>query len=133
MCVRKVNGVWRADVCDSRNYLFIFNSDYSELRYDKFVGRKNGIDQKVTESLKCKTVDRVSRTKNKQLFSASNGRLSCIDFDGRQLGIPEVIEEVIHLSSNKERFAIYPMHSHSYLMNGPGIDTATFGKCTKLK
>ena len=38
-----------------------------------------------------------------------------------------MIEEVVHISSNKDRFAIYPMHSHAFLMNGPSADTATFG------
>ena len=133
MCVRKVDGLWRADICDSGNYIFVFNSDYSELQYDKVIGRRNGVEKKVTEFLKCKSVRNVSRERNQQLLGASNGRLTCIDFDGSQLGIPEVIEEVIHISSNKDRFAIYPMHSHGFLMNGPSADTATFGICTKLK
>ena len=133
MCVRKTEGLWRADVCDSGNYIFVFNSDYSELQYDKLISRRNGVEKKVTEFLKCKTVANVSEKRNQQLLGSSNGRLTCIDFDGSQLGIPEVIEEVIHISSDKERFAIYPMHSHSFLMNGPSADTATFGKCTKLK
>ena len=133
MCVRKTEGLWRADVCNSGNYIFVFNSDYSELRYDKLIGRRNGVEKKVTEFLKCKTVRNVSKKRNQQLLGASNGRLTCIDFDGSQLGLPEVVEEVIHISSNKDRFAIYPMHSHSFLMNGPSADTATFGKCTRLK
>ena len=133
MCVRKVEGLWRADVCDSGNYIFVFNSDYSELKYDKLIGRRNGVEKKVTEFLKCKTVMNVSKKRNRELLGSSNGRLTCIDFDGSQLGIPEVIEEVVHISSNKDRFAIYPMHSHAYLMNGPSAETATFGKCTKLK
>ena len=133
MCVRKVDGLWRADVCNSSNYLFIFNSDYSELKYDKLVGVSNGVEKKVTEFLKCRVVDEVSAERNKRLLAASNGRLTCIDFDGSQLGIPEVVEEVIHMSSKKDRFSIYPMHSHSFLMNGSSADTATFGTCRKLK
>ena len=133
MCVRKVEQAWRADVCDSGNYIFIFNSDYSELKYEKSLGKVNGVEKKVTELFKCKIVGNVSDERNKQLLGASNGRLTCIDFDGSQLGIPEVIEEVIHMSSKKDRFSIYPMHSHSFLMDGSFADTATFGTCTKLK
>ena len=130
MCVRKAEGLWRADICDSGNYIFVFNSDYSELQYDKLIGRRNGVEKKVTEFLKCKTVTNVSKKRNSELLGSSNGRLTCIDFDGSQLGIPEVIEEVVHISSNKDRFAIYPKNSHAFLMNGLSADTATFGKCT---
>lgn len=133
MCVRKVDNVWRADVCDSSSYLFIFNDNHSELKYEKLIGRKNGVDQKVTEVLKCKTVSKVSQSRNKRLLGASNGRITCIDFDGRQLGIPEIVEEVINFSHDKERFVVYPMHSHSFLMNGDSPDTATYGTCSKLK
>ena len=133
MCVLKAGEIWRADVCDSGNYIFVFNSDYSELKYDKLIGNVNGVEKKVTEFFKCKTVDDVSKERNQQLLAASNGRLTCVDFDGSQLGIPEVIEEVIHISSNKDRFSIYPMHSHSFIMDGSSADTATFGTCTKLK
>ena len=133
MCIRKADGVWRADICNSRDYIFVFNADYSELKYDKLIGNQNGVEKKVTEFFKCKTVADVSDERNQKLLSASNGRLTCIDFDGSQLGIPEIIEEVIHISSNKDRFSIYPMHSHSFLMNGSSADTVTFGTCTKLK
>ena len=133
MCVRKTEGLWRADVCNSSNYIFVFNADYSELQYDKVIGKRNGVEQKVTEFLKCKTVANVSEKRNQQLLGSSNGRLTCIDFDGSQLGIPEIIEEIIHISSNKDRFSIYPMHSHAFLMDGPSADTVTFGKCTRLK
>ena len=130
MCVQIVEGLWRTDICDSGNYIFVFNSDYSELQYDKLIGRKKGVEKKVTEFLKCKTVTNVSKKRNSEFLGSSNGRLTRIDFDGSQSGIPEVIEEVVHISSNKDRFAIYPTHSHAFLMNGPSADTATFGKCT---
>ena len=52
MCVRKTEGLWRADVCDSGNYIFVFNSDYSELQYDKLIGRRNGVEKKSNRVLK---------------------------------------------------------------------------------
>ena len=64
MCVRKVEGLWRADVCDSGNYIFVFNSDYSELQYDKSWYEKWG-RKKVTEFLKCKSVTNVSKKETK--------------------------------------------------------------------
>ena len=67
MCIRKVEGLWRADVCDSGNYIFVFNTDYSELQYDKLIGRRNGVEKKVTEFLKCKTVTNVSKKRNQEL------------------------------------------------------------------
>jgi hypothetical protein len=130
MCVRKINDVWRADVCNSGKFIFTFNDNFSELTYKKRVRLKSGGESKITEVFKCKKVDPVSPQRNKQLLSASNGRITCIDFDGSQLGIPEVLEEVIHFSSNKERFSIYPMHSHSFLMDGPQADFVTFGTCS---
>ncbi len=130
MCIRKIDGLWRADICNSANFIFKFNETFTELTYQKKIRNNEGEENSITERLKCKTVDRVTPEKNKLLLSESNGRLTCIDFDGSQLGIPEVLEEVIHFSSNKDRFSIYPMHSHSYIMNGPQADFVTFGTCS---
>ena len=131
MCVRNIDGVWRADVCNSEKFIFEFNDDYTNLTYNKRVRDKSGKNLKITERLVCKEVESVSSSRNKQLLSESNGRITCIDFDGSQLGIPEVLEEVIHFSKNKKRFSMYPMHSHSYLMNGKQTDFVTFGTCSK--
>ena len=131
MCVRKNNNIWIADVCDSGKFIFTFNKNYSELKYKKKVRTKTGKDIKITELLKCKKVPNVSTKNNNKFLSTSNGRITCIDFDGSQIGIPEVVEEVIHFSKNKDRFSIYPMHSHSYIMNGSQIDFVTFGTCSK--
>ena len=133
MCVRNIGGVWRADICDSGKFVFTFNDDFSELTYQKNVRDKNGTDRKISESLKCKSVDEVTPQRNKELLSASNGRTTCVDFDGSQLGVPEVLEEVIHFSSNKDRFSIYPMHSHSFIMNGVQTDFVTYGSCSTFK
>ncbi|OUT99357.1 MAG: hypothetical protein CBC01_01530 [Betaproteobacteria bacterium TMED41] len=133
MCVRKINNIWRADVCNSEKFIFTFNDDFSELTYKKRVLVKNGGERKIIETLKCKEVEPVSPARNRELFSASNGRITCIDFDGSQLGVPEILEEVIHFSSNKDRFSIYPMHSHSFLMNGPQADFVTFGTCSNYE
>jgi hypothetical protein len=131
MCVRNINGIWRADICDSGKYIFEFSDDFTSLTYKKRVRDKKGKNHKITEHLKCKIVDDVSPKRNRQLLSQSNGRITCIDFDGSQLGIPEVLDEVIHFSSNKDRFSIYPMHSNSYLMNGTQTDFVTFGTCSQ--
>ena len=131
MCIRNIEGVWRADVCNSEKFIFEFNDDHSKLKYKKKVRDKNGRSRKITEHFVCKAVENVSPKRNRQLLSESNGRVTCIDFDGSQLGIPEVVEEVIHFSNNKKRFSMYPMHSHSYLMNGKQADFVTFGTCSK--
>ncbi|OUW03830.1 MAG: hypothetical protein CBD16_02960 [Betaproteobacteria bacterium TMED156] len=131
MCIRKIDNIWRADVCDSGKFIFTFNEDYSELTYQKKVLGANGKIIKLNELFTCKTVSLVPKKRNEQLLSASNGRITCIDFDGSQLGIPEVIDEIIHFSNNKERFSIYPMHSHSFIMNGNQADFVTFGTCSK--
>lgn len=131
MCLRKENNLWRADICNSNKYIFRFNQQYSKLTYQKKIRDINGKDKNLDEVLNCRMVDNVSKKRNKFLFSASNGRITCIDFDGTQLGIPEVLEEVIHFSKNIERFALYPMHSHSYLMNGNQTDFVTYGTCKK--
>ncbi len=132
MCVRKINNVWIADICDSSKFIFRFNDSFTELTYKKKVRDNNGNMHNITERLKCRMVDSVSSKRNKELLSASNGRTTCIDFDGSQLGIPEVLDEVIHFSKNNERFSIYPMHSHSFLMDGPQTDFVTFGTCKKF-
>ncbi len=131
MCLRKENGLWRADVCNSNKYIFRFNEEFSELKYQKKIRDRNGKERNLQEELSCRMVEKVSPKKNNFLLSASNGRITCIDFDGSQLGIPEVLEEVIHFSKNIERFALYPMHSHSFLMNGKQTDFVTYGICKK--
>ena len=131
MCIRNIDGVWRADVCNSEKFIFEFNDDYTNLTYNKRVRDKSGKNLKITERLVCKEVESVSSSRNKQLLSESNGRITCIDFDGSQLGIHEVLEEVIDFSKSKKRFSMYPMHSHSYLMNGKQTDFVTFGTCSK--
>ncbi len=131
MCIRNIDGVWRADVCNSEKFIFEFNDAHTKLRYKKKVRDKAGKNHLITEQLVCKAVENVPPARNKQLLSESNGRITCIDFDGSQLGIPEVVDEVIHFSNNKKRFSMYPMHSHSYLMNGKQTDFVTFGTCSK--
>ena len=133
MCIRNIEGVWRADVCNSEKFIFEFNDEHTQLTYKKKVRDKQGRNLKITEHFVCKAVENVSPERDKQLLSESNGRITCVDFDGSQLGIPEVVDEVIHFSKNKKRFSIYPMHSHSFLMNGKQTDFVTFGTCSKYK
>ena len=101
----------------SEKFIFEFNDDYTNLTYNKRVRDKSGKNLKITERLVCKEVESVSSSRNKQLLSESNGRITCIDFDGSQLGIPEVLEEVIHFSKNKKRssntFVTHHLHPFS--------------------
>ncbi len=131
MCLRKESNLWRADVCNSDKYVFRFNQQYSELKYQKKIRDKNGKEINLEETLNCRMVENINSEKNNFLLSAINGRITCIDFDGSQLGIPEILEEVIHFSKNIERFSMYPMHSHSFLMNGNQTDFVTYGTCKK--
>ena len=108
MCVRKTScgGLMFMNITFSYSILTI------QITIRQINWGRNGVRKKKTEFLNAKPLQ-MCKKRNQQLLGSSNGRLNVL-ISRSQLGIPEVIEEVVHISSNKDRFAIYPMHGHAF-------------------